>query len=147
MMAGSYSKMNTQSNWPNAAAPRSDTCDASHNVLSCGQAAGISSSEVLNLEELRHRCMGNVQLVQRLLEKFQQRLPENWRLETLWNSRILSKTHASAPRQRTSASVSAKGLAQAAAEIESVSRAGKDEIFPAASNTCATSGKNIWTTR
>jgi HPt (histidine-containing phosphotransfer) domain-containing protein len=121
--------MNTQSNWSNAAAPRSDTsdsCDASHDVLSCGQAAGLSSSEVLNLEELRNRCMGNIQLVQRVLEKFQQRLPEE--LAALENALDLNDTEQVARVAHrvkgTSASVSAKGLAQAAAEIENTSRAG-----------------------
>ncbi len=109
-----------------------DACHAGHDVLPCRQAADIPPPEVLNLEELRNRCMGNIQLVRRILEKFQQRLPAE--LAELENAFELNDTEQIARVAHrikgTSASVSAKDLAQAAAAIEEASRTGQVTDIP-----------------
>ena len=77
--------------------------------------------------------MGNLNLVHRVLSKFQKRLPEelaemNKALECGDMERIAHIAHRV---KGTSASVSAKGLAQAAAEIEDLSRANRATDIPA----------------
>ena len=71
--------------------------------------------------------MGNLNLMHRVLNKFQKRLPEELAemkkaLERGDTERIARIAHRV---KGTSASVSAKGLARAAAEIENLSRAGR----------------------
>ena len=129
----SYGRMNTQSHWSNAMTPRFDAYDARNAVIVCQPPAERPPSELLNLEELRNRCMGNIQFVQRVLKKFQQRIPEE--LAELEKALELSDTEQIARIAHrvkgTSASVSANGLKQAATEIEDLSRAGHITDIPA----------------
>lgn len=104
-----------------------NTADAGCAVSTCSQPTKLPPCEALNLDELRNRCMGNLNLVHRVLTKFQKRLPEELAdmqkaLECGDMERIAHIAHRV---KGTSASVSAKGLAQAAAEIEDLSRAGR----------------------
>jgi HPt (histidine-containing phosphotransfer) domain-containing protein len=107
--------------------PESNTCNAHHDVPACQQAAEPPPLEVLNLKDLYNRCMGNVNLVQRVLQKFQQRIPQE--LAELEKALGLGDTEQIARVAHrvkgSSASVSAKNLTQAAAEIEDFSRAGR----------------------
>jgi HPt (histidine-containing phosphotransfer) domain-containing protein len=86
-----------------------------------------SNTEVLDLQGLCDRCLGNLELVQRVLGRFEQRLPEE--LDELQRELALgdaAKVALIAHRIRGSASnVSAAGLQKAAAEIEDSSRAGR----------------------
>lgn len=89
--------------------------------------------EVLDVEGLLHRCMDNIDLVQRVLEKFHQRVPEELeeleRAFELGNADQLART---AHRLRgSSATVSAFGLVAAATEIEDASRGGRMADIPA----------------
>ena len=56
--------------------PTPGHCDADRDVSARRQNATDLSPAVLDLEGLRNRCMGNIELLQHVLEKFQQRLPE-----------------------------------------------------------------------
>jgi HPt (histidine-containing phosphotransfer) domain-containing protein len=89
-------------------------------------------SEVLDLEGLRNRCMGNLDLVQRVLEKFQERLPADLaELERLLALHDVEQVASVAHRIKgTSATISADGLRQAAAEIEDLGRAGRATDIP-----------------
>lgn len=86
-----------------------------------------------DLESLLNRCMGNIDLVQRVLDKFQQRLPEE--LDAMEKALQLGDTEQVARiahRVRgSSATVSAESLAQAATEIEHASREGRPAELPA----------------
>ena len=86
-----------------------------------------SNIEVLDLQGLCDRCMGNLELVQRVLGRFEQRLPGE--LDELQRELELgdaAKIALIAHRIRGSASnVSAAGLQKAAAEIEDSTRAGR----------------------
>jgi HPt (histidine-containing phosphotransfer) domain-containing protein len=86
----------------------------------------------LDLDELLNRCMGNIDLAQRVLEKFHQRIPEE--LAELQNALELGDAERLARiahRVRgSSATVSAERLAQAVAEIEDASRAGRVTDVP-----------------
>jgi HPt (histidine-containing phosphotransfer) domain-containing protein len=106
--------------------------DAHYDASACRHAAAASSSEVLDLEGLRNRCMGNLDLVQRVLDKFQQRLPEELaELERMLELNDAEQVARVAHRIRgNSASVSAQGLQQAAAEIEDLSRMGRVTDVP-----------------
>jgi HPt (histidine-containing phosphotransfer) domain-containing protein len=88
---------------------------------------------VLDLEGLLNRCMGNIDLVQRLLAKFQQRLPEDLtELETMIEQGNPRQIAGVAHRIKgTSVSMSAQGLANAAAEIEELGRVGRMADIPA----------------
>lgn len=129
----SREKMSTQPHWSNAMTPSINTADTGRGVSTCSQAAKSPPCEALNFDELRNRCMGNLNLVHRVLSKFQKRLPEelaemNKALERGDMGRIAHIAHRV---KGTSASVSAKGLALAAAEIEDLSRAGRATDIPA----------------
>ena len=82
---------------------------------------------VLDLETLRHRCMGNVDLVQQVLKTFQERIPAE--METIEKALELRDTEQIARvahrLKGSSETVSADGLMRAAAEIENVSREGR----------------------
>ncbi|MBN2295442.1 MAG: Hpt domain-containing protein [Pirellulales bacterium] len=109
-----------------------DSQGASHTEIACRQLVEQLPDELLNLEGLRNRCMGNIQLVERILNKFQQRMPEE--LEELEKALELSDTEQIARIAHrvkgTSASVSASTLQQAATEIEDLSRAGRITEIP-----------------
>ena len=91
------------------------------------QTSEASAAEVLDLEGLRNRCMGNIDFVQRVLEKFQQRIPEELaELEQSLTLGNLEQVARVAHRVKgTSANAAAPGLRQAAAEIEESGRAGQ----------------------
>ena len=77
--------------------------------------------------------MGNIELVNRVLKKFQTRFPEELAeikkaLESGDSERIARVAHRV---KGTSASVSASSLAQTAGEIEDLSRAGRTTEIPA----------------
>jgi HPt (histidine-containing phosphotransfer) domain-containing protein len=76
--------------------------------------------------------MGNIDLMQRVLDKFQQRVPEDLaELESALDHGDTKCLARVAHRLRgCSATVSAEGLAQAAAEIEDASRAGRVADVP-----------------
>jgi HPt (histidine-containing phosphotransfer) domain-containing protein len=83
-------------------------------------------AEVLDWQGLQTRCMGNLDFVQRVLEKFQQRLPTDLaELERMAELRDVEQIARVAHRIKgTSANVSAQALCQVAAAIEDLSRAG-----------------------
>ena len=84
-----------------------------------------ANTEVLNLDGLCERCLGNLDLVQRVLGKFEQRLPEELaELERVLELGDAAKAALVAHRIKGAASnVLASGLQKAAAEIEDLSRA------------------------
>lgn len=92
--------------------------------------------DVLNIEELQNRCMGNLDLVQRVLDKFQTRFPEE--VLEIQNALDAGDTeHVARVAHRvkgTSASVSAKGLTQAAAELEELTRSKSGTNFTVCMN-------------
>jgi HPt (histidine-containing phosphotransfer) domain-containing protein len=98
------------------------------------QYAESSPPKVMNMEELINRCMGNIDLVQRVLEKFGQRLPED--LEELERALEAGNTEEVARvahrLKGSSASVSAEGIASAASRIEEAGRAGRSAEIPMA---------------
>ena len=77
--------------------------------------------------------MGNIDLMQRVLKMFQERIPEE--METMEKALKLRDTEQIARVAHrvkgTSASISADGLMRAATEIEDVSRAGRVADIPA----------------
>jgi HPt (histidine-containing phosphotransfer) domain-containing protein len=97
------------------------------------QVAASSTFRVLDVEGLINRCMGNIDLVQRVLEKFQQRIPDELaELEDAFEHGETERLGRIAHRLRgSSATVSAEGFAQAAAEIEDASRNGRVADIPA----------------
>ncbi len=88
---------------------------------------GPSKPEVLDLQGLCDRCMGNLDLVQRVLDKFEQRLPEELaELERVLELGDAAEIALVAHRIKgNSSNISAGALQQAAAEIEDLSRAGR----------------------
>jgi HPt (histidine-containing phosphotransfer) domain-containing protein len=104
-----------------------DSSDAVRGDIVGQQGATLLPSDVLDLEGLRNRCMGNLDLVQRVLKMFCQRIPEE--MGTMEKALELKDTEQIARVAHrvkgSSASVSADGVARAAAEIEEVSRAGR----------------------
>jgi HPt (histidine-containing phosphotransfer) domain-containing protein len=83
------------------------------------------SKDMLNVEELCNRCMGSKDLVRRVLQKFQHRIPEELaEMEQALERGDAEQVARIAHRVRgASANVSAARLAQAALEIEETSRA------------------------
>jgi HPt (histidine-containing phosphotransfer) domain-containing protein len=113
--------------------PGANFCGTDRDVLSRPATAPPSSSEILDWEALQNRCMGNLELVERVLDKFQQRLPEELRelesaLERGDTERIAGVAHRI---KGTSASISATALQHAAAELEELSRADRRQELPA----------------
>ena len=107
--------------------------DVDRRIHGCKPAAGLSDPQVLDFEGLRERCMGNLDLVQRVLEKFEQRLPEELAelervLELEDPERIAQVAHRI---KGNSANISAQSLRQAASDIEDLSRAGRLASLPA----------------
>ncbi len=83
--------------------------------------------EVLDLQGLCERCMGNLDLVERVLDKFDKRLPDELaELERVIELGDAANTALVAHRIKgNSSNVSASGLQQAAADIEDLSRLGR----------------------
>src|SRR5580692_4200267 len=81
---------------------------------------GPSNADVLDLQGLCDRCMGNLDLVERVLDKFEQRLPQELaELERELELGDSAKVALVAHRIKgNSSNVSAAGLQQAAAEVE-----------------------------
>ncbi|MHB1033307.1 MAG: Hpt domain-containing protein [Pirellulales bacterium] len=79
------------------------------------------------MKGLQHRCMGNIAFLQRVLKTFQRQLPEDLaELDRMLELRDAEQLARVAHRIRgTSANVSAKGLQQAAAEVEALSNIGR----------------------
>jgi HPt (histidine-containing phosphotransfer) domain-containing protein len=106
--------------------------EAARNAFAACSPVKAISSGILDLEELRSRCMGNIELVQQVLKKFESRTPEE--IEAIEKALQLQDTQQIARvahRLRgTSATVSAEGLTRAAAEIEDVSRQGRLADLP-----------------
>ncbi len=90
-------------------------------------------SGVLDFEALRNRCMGNVDLVQRVLKTFKEQMPKEMeKMEQALATRDTKEIARVAHRVKgTSASMSADGLMRAAAEIENVSRESRVTDLPA----------------
>jgi HPt (histidine-containing phosphotransfer) domain-containing protein len=90
-------------------------------------------SDVLDLQGLCDRCMGNLNLVERVLDKFEQHLPgELAELEQVLELGDAARIAQVAHRIKgNSSSVSAAGLQRAAAAIEDLSRAGRVADVPA----------------
>lgn len=88
---------------------------------------GSWDSQVLDFEGLLDRCMGNLDLAQRLLEKFERWLPEE--LAELEQALALDDPERVAQVAHrikgSSASISAQGLQRAASEIVDLSRGGR----------------------
>jgi HPt (histidine-containing phosphotransfer) domain-containing protein len=89
-------------------------------------------AEILDLQGLHDRCLGNLDLVVRVLDKFEQRLPEELaELERAVELGDAAKIALAAHRIKgNSSNISAAGLQQAAAEIEDLSRAGQVADIP-----------------
>ncbi|MGA2253257.1 MAG: Hpt domain-containing protein [Thermoguttaceae bacterium] len=105
----------------------SKTIGANHGIPTGQPMRGPSNANVLDLQGLCDRCMGNLDLVERVLEKFEQRLPKELaELEHDLQIGDAAKIALVAHRIKGNASnISATGLQQAAAEIEDLSRAGR----------------------
>jgi len=87
---------------------------------------------VLNWKGLCGRCLGNLDLVQRVLEKFEQRLPQELaELERAVAQSDPEQVARVAHRIKgSSANVSAEGVARAAAAVEDLGRAGRVTDIP-----------------
>jgi HPt (histidine-containing phosphotransfer) domain-containing protein len=110
-----------------------NTSEAAHDDLARQRAAEHFPSAVLDLEGLRNRCLGNIDLVQRVLKTFQERIPEEMAtMEKAFKRNDAEQIARVAHRVKgSSASVSAEALVRAAAEVEDVSRAGRVADIPA----------------
>jgi HPt (histidine-containing phosphotransfer) domain-containing protein len=95
--------------------------------LSTSQSPSLADIDVLDLDALRHRCMDNLDFVQRILEKFQEQMPEQVaELERLLSIQDTKQLALVAHRIKgTSANVAAGILQHVAAEIEELGRAGR----------------------
>ncbi len=97
------------------------------------QTAGASNSQVVEFDDLVERCMGNLDFVERVLEKFQEGFPRQVaELESLLETRDSEGIAAIAHRMKgNSANVSATGLHRVAVEIEELCRANRMGEIPA----------------
>jgi HPt (histidine-containing phosphotransfer) domain-containing protein len=97
-------------------------------TLASGQATSDhSNDDVLDFKGLCDRCMGNLDLLQRVLDKFDKRIPEELvELERVLELEDAAKIALVAHRIKgNSSNVSATGLWKAAGEIEDLGRAGR----------------------
>lgn len=94
--------------------------------------AHTSECNVLDVDRLRNRCMGNMDLVQRVLNQFQKKIPEELaELERAISSRDTEQIARVAHRIKgTSANMSAERLQRAATEIETLGRLGQASDVP-----------------
>ena len=97
-----------------------------------GDASESSDPQVVDLDELLGRCMGNLDLVERVLQKFQDTFPgELAELESAFEAGSAEQLTRTAHRIKgTSASVSVVGLQHAAAELEELCCAGRMKDVP-----------------
>jgi HPt (histidine-containing phosphotransfer) domain-containing protein len=107
--------------------PNLNTCETGLGVFAGQRTSESSAAEVLDLEDLRNRCMGNIDFVQRVLAKFQQQVPKELaELEQLLEVGDVEQVARVAHRVKgTSANVAAPGLRHAAAAIEELGRTGR----------------------
>jgi HPt (histidine-containing phosphotransfer) domain-containing protein len=107
--------------------PTLDTRNPASDSPASTQAAAYTASKVVDLDGLVNRCMGNIELAQRVLEKFRQRLPEELaELEEALKLGDMEKLARTAHRIRgSSATMSAEGLTSAAAGVEDAGRQGR----------------------
>jgi HPt (histidine-containing phosphotransfer) domain-containing protein len=91
-----------------------------------GPKAEHSCDDVIDVQGLYDRCMGNLDLMERVLKKFEQRLPDELdELERVLELKDPTMIAQVAHRIKGSTSnVSAGGLQRAAEEIEDLGRAG-----------------------
>ena len=101
-----------------------NTTDADRDASGAPAIPARLPAEVLNLERLRARCVGNITLVQRVLEKFRQRFPHDLdELERALETRDAEEAARIAHRIKGSAAnISAGCIQRAATEIEDLSR-------------------------
>ena len=90
------------------------------------EAIESSSPQVVNLEELLDRCMGNLDLAERALQKFQETFPQELeQLESALQIGDVKQLACVAHRIKgISANISAAGVLQAAAKLEELCSAG-----------------------
>lgn len=83
--------------------------------------------DVMDLESLYDRCMGNLELMERVLDKFEKRLPEELaELEQLLErGDAVMIAHMAHRIKGNCSNVSAAGLRQAAEDIEELGQAGR----------------------
>jgi Amt family ammonium transporter len=83
--------------------------------------------EAIDFESLLERCMGNLDFVERVLERFQERFPQQLaELERLLETKDAEQLAMAAHRIKgNSANVSATGLHRVAGEIEGLCRANR----------------------
>jgi HPt (histidine-containing phosphotransfer) domain-containing protein len=112
--------------------PMPNLCSAPCVVSDGRQTPESSAAAVLDLEGLCTRCMGNIDLVQRVLHKFEQLLPEALaELEATLDLEDAEQIARIAHRIKgNSANVSAGSLQQVAAEIEDLSHTGRMTEIP-----------------
>jgi len=105
---------------------------ASGNGLPADVGAQGAEPAALDFQALCHRCMGNIELAERVLGKFQERLPDDMAgLEESLRQGDTAKAAVIAHRIKGSAaSVSADGLSEIAAQIEELSRIGRAADIP-----------------
>jgi HPt (histidine-containing phosphotransfer) domain-containing protein len=110
--------------------PNTDNSDSDSPLSE--QAATSAASQVMDLDGLVNRCMGNIELAQRVLDKFRQRLPEDLaELDEALRLGDLEKLARTAHRIRgSSATMSAEGLTSAAAGVEDAGRQGRATDVP-----------------
>jgi HPt (histidine-containing phosphotransfer) domain-containing protein len=113
--------------------PRAKDESGNRDLAARAGVADPACCEVLDLEGLQRRCMGNLDLVERVIEKFQQRLPEELAsLEKAMETGEPEEIARAAHRIKgTSASVSANRLQAVAEAIEELSRAAQTAEIPA----------------
>jgi HPt (histidine-containing phosphotransfer) domain-containing protein len=114
-------------------APSLTTNDIGRGVIAKpGTPPECADSQVLDIEGLCHRCMDNIDFVQRVLEKFEQHIPEELaELEQVLSLGDAERVARVAHRIKgTSANVSANRLERAAAEIEELGRMGRVADVP-----------------
>jgi HPt (histidine-containing phosphotransfer) domain-containing protein len=97
-----------------------------------GASAALPPSDIFDLEGLRNRCMGDLNLAHNVLKIFQERMPVELKtIEDALQRQDVELVARVAHRIRgTSASISAASLARAAEEIESAGRQGRVDDIP-----------------
>ncbi|NLF08409.1 MAG: Hpt domain-containing protein [Pirellulaceae bacterium] len=122
--------MSTYKQWSNAEQSPTDGL-AAKCCLANFPEPSEGALDVLNLDELQNRCMGNFDLVRRILSKFQTRFPEDMaEMQAALGDGNTDQLARIAHRLKgTAASVSAKGLARAAAGLEDYTRSKSGSNF------------------
>ena len=113
--------------------PDRDMTDAASDPLGSRQASALPSTAVMDLDALLERCMGNIDFLVRIVDKFQSRIPEELdELEQAVDLQDAKRIASLAHRIKgESASASADGLQRVAREIEELGAAGRVGEIPA----------------